>query len=105
MKLSGTNIKMTRGDSESLTVKCSVPFAAGDAVTLTLRADTESPIELQKTVTDFPEGQAVIPLGPEDTAGMAFGGYVYDIQLTRADGTVTTLVTISRFELLEEVTY
>ena len=51
------------------------------------------------------QGEAVIALHPEDTASMAFGDYVYDIQLTRAVGTVTTLVTPSRFRLTEEVTY
>ena len=106
MKLSGTNIKMTRGDDESITVKCSTPFADGDTITMTVREDAESDIAFQKVVTEFDgNGWAVIGIRPGDTSGLEFGDYVYDIQLTRADGTVTTLVTISRFELLEEVTY
>ena len=111
MTVSGKNIKMTRGDSESITVKrfrdgSSVPFETGDTVTLTVREDAESEIQLQKTVTEFDEsGWAAIPIRPEDTAGLDFGSYVYDIQLTEADGTVTTLVTVARFTLSEEVTY
>lgn len=111
MKVKGSNLSMTRGDSESITVKCSengaaVPFESGDTVTFTVREDVESSIALQKTVTAFDEnGWAVIALLPGDTEGMDFGSYVYDIQLTRADGTVTTIVTVSDFELTEEVTY
>lgn len=111
MKVRGTNLSMTRGDSESITVKCfqsgtAVPFEDGDIVTFTVREDVESPILLQKVVTTFDgNGWAVIPIASGDTEGMDFGDYVYDIQLTRADGTVTTIVTISTFTLTEEVTY
>lgn len=106
MTIKGTNISMVRGDSETLTVTCSEPFSARDSVTLTVREDVESPIVFQKTVTAFgPEGEAVIDFDHEDTEGLDFGNYVYDIQLTRADGTVTTLVKVSRLTLEEEVTY
>ncbi len=99
------NITMTRGDSESITVRCSVPFEDGDTVYFTVREDPESEIYLQKIIEDFPDGEAVIPLYPEDTEGMDFGSYVYDIQVTRANDTVTTLIMPSKFKLTEEVTY
>lgn len=115
MTVSGKNISMTRGDTESLIVKqfdktggtqTPAPFVTGDTVTMTVREDVESPIAFQTSVTAFDEhGWAVIPIAHSDTAGLDFGSYVYDIQLTRADGTVTTLVTISDFTLTEEVTY
>ena len=98
------NIAMTRGDSESITVRCSEPFADGDTVTFTMRPDIEGEIALQKEITDFPDGEAVIVFEPEDTASLDFGDYVYDIQLTRANDTVTTLVVPARFRLTEEVT-
>ena len=99
------NIAMTRGDSESITVACSMPFADGDTVYFTLRQDAESEIVLQKAITEFFDGKAVIPLLPEDTEPLDFGNYLYDIQVTRADGAVTTLIVPSRFRLNEEVTY
>ena len=107
MTIKGTNISMVRGDSESITVRCSQqPFAEGDTVTMTLRESTDSPVTLRKDVTEFDEaGEAVIALRPEDTSPLDFGDYVYDIQLTRSDGTVATLVKVSRFTLEEEVTY
>ena len=99
------NIEMTRGDSESITVRCSEPFQSGDTVYLTVREDADSGIAMQKVVTSFPNGEAVFGILPGDTEGLDFGNYVYDIQLTRANGTVTTLIVPSRFRLNEEVTY
>ena len=96
---------MTRGDSESLTVRCSEPFMPGDAVYFTVREDAQGPIAMQKAVTDFPDGEAVIAIDPGDTGAMDFGDYLYDIQVTRSNGTVTTLIVPSRFRLEEEVTY
>ena len=106
MKLTGTNISMIRGDSESLTVRCSEPFLSGDTVYMTVREDAESPVEFQERVTVFgAEGEAVIGISHADTEGMAFGDYVYDVQVTRRDGSVKTLVPKSRFTLEEEITY
>ena len=107
MTIKGTKISMIRGDSGSITVRCrELPFTEGDTITMTVRESVDSPVELQKVVTEFdPDGQAAIAILPEDTSAMAFGDYVYDIQLTRSDGAVTTLVTVSRFTLEEEVTY
>ena len=107
MTIKGKNISMVRGDSESITVRCEQqPFTEGDTVTMTVRESTDSGVALRKDVTEFTDtGEAVIALFPEDTSVMEFGDYVYDIQLTRGDGTVTTLVTVSRFTLEEEVTY
>ena len=68
-------------------------------------ADAESDISLQKIIAVFPNGEAVIPIYPEDTEPLEFGSYVYDIQVTRANGTVTTLIVPSAFKLTEEVTY
>jgi len=106
MILSGTNISMTRGDTEQLTVRCSEPFAEGDMVYMTVRQDAESPIEFQKTVDTFgTEGEAVIVIDHMDTEGMDFGTYMYDVQVTRMDGRVKTLIKPSRLTLTEEITY
>ena len=101
------NIKMTRGDSESITVTCEErPFAEGDKITMTVK-ETEYKKEFlfQKEVTEFEDGKAVIEITPEDTKELSFMTYVYDIQLTGADGTVTTIIKPAIFELSKEVTY
>ena len=109
MKIEGTRIYMTRGDSETLTVKCAtLPFESGDELTLTVRPTVYADVALQKVVTEFEEdGSAVFEIAPEDTEGLKFGGYIYDVQVVRADGTVTTLIKPKQnnFILCEEVTY
>jgi len=105
MTVKGKKLSMVRGDSESITVQCSELFGEGDIVTFTVRQSPEDPIALQKTAREFPGGEAVIGIDPADTAGLDFGDYVYDIQWTRSDGTVTTIIEPERFTLREEVTY
>ena len=107
MTINGTAISMTRGDSETLTVKIKDDaFEAGDKVTFTARARATAPIAFQIVVTEFEEdGSAIITFDHETTEGLTFGRYMYDIELVRADGTVTTLIKPAAFDLTEEVTY
>ena len=99
------NITMTRGDSESLTISCSDPFTVGDAVYMTVRDSVEGAIQLQKIITEFDDGKAIIIIAPSDTSSLSFGDYVYDFQIVRSGGIVTTPIDVSRFRLKEEVTY
>lgn len=45
----------------------------------------------------------LLVLEPEDTKTLPFGKYVYDIQITYADGKVDTFITKGRLRLTEEV--
>jgi len=107
MTLSGANISMTRGDTETLTVRCpKEPFVDGDAVYMTVRESVDSPVAFQKVVTEFTDdGEAVIVIDHEDTKGLDFGSYLYDIQVTRESGVVKTPVKPSKLTLTEEITY
>lgn len=107
MTVIGTSIIMTRGDTESITVSIkNGAFAYGDTVELTVRRGPNSATKLiHKVVTEFTDGKAIIPIYPADTGSMQFGRYVYDVQLTRAEGTVCTIVKPSGFEVTAEVTY
>jgi hypothetical protein len=112
MIVEGTNIMMTRGDSESITISCTnesgmaLPFVDGDKIYFTVKKGTTDADKLiQKVISTFTGGKAIVAIDPPDTKSLSFGSYVYDIQLNRADGTVTTLVTPSTFSILGEVTY
>lgn len=107
MKVNGTSISMTRGDSETITVSCEArPFVTGDILTFTVRKTVFEKKKIVKEVTEFTEeGKAIIEIKPEDTNGLGFGGYVYDIQLEDESGTVTTIIKPSRFVVEQEVTY
>ena len=102
-------IHLTRGDTARFSIgrivntvtKTNYTPTAEDTVTMTVK----------KTVQDAaPRVQLIVPGGevfhikPEDTKEMAFGKYVYDIQITMADGDVYTIVPPATFDLLKEVT-
>ncbi len=111
MLICGADISMIRGDSESITVSCKNPdgsdhpFSEGDKVYLTVKTDAyqKDPV-MQKTVTAFADGEAVIEITPEDTKALDFGAYKYDVQLTYASGRVTTIIPPSSFRVMEEIT-
>lgn len=98
---------MTRGDSESILVFCPQnPFAEGDIITFTVRKTVISPKAIEKVVTEFTEdGKALIGIDPSDTAEMQFGSYLYDIQWTKANGAVTTIIKPAAFIIEKEVSY
>lgn len=105
---SKNNISMTRGDSETITVSCKDrPFVEGDVIAFTVRKGVKNQVKnIAKKVTTFDEnGKAIIEIKPEDTAGMDFTTYKYDIQLTAEDGTVSTIIKPADFTLTEEVSY
>ncbi len=85
---------VVRGSSETLTVrKSSGSWRVGDVITFTVRETATDPIVLQKTATTFDSsGAAEITLEAEDTARLALGTYVYDVQFSNNAGTVTTLI-------------
>ena len=104
-------IAMTRGDSESLTVrKQGGAWTEEETITFTVREDAEGEIAFQKTAYLDDEGAAVIAIESGDTEGLDFGSYVYDIQYADADGKIRTLIPpkpgkLPKFTLTQEATY
>lgn len=112
MKIEGTNIRMTRGDSEAIkvTVKDTlgniIPLITGDTVYFTVRENLLNPTKIiEKVITDFDDGKAVINIHPQDTNNLRFSTYVYDIQLNLGNSTVKTIIKPSAFKVLAEVTH
>lgn len=112
MIIQGTNISMTRGDSETIkvTVKDTlgnvVPLVTGDTIYFTVREYIQSTTKIiEKIITEFDDGKALININPEDTNDLSYISYVYDIQLTKENGTVKTIVTPSKLTITGEVTY
>ena len=106
-KVVDNNISMIRGDSGVFkisitdTVGRPVELTEGDVLTFTLRRDARNPtITMQKIIAG-----GELNIKPSDTEGLAFGAYVYDIELKRADGYVDTIIPPHKFLLMEEVTY
>ena len=98
-------ISMTRGDTAILHVDLAYPdgtpydLQEGDVVRFTVRKNPGAGDKLiEKT------GLEII-IDPADTAKMPFGKYAYDIEVTRENGIVDTVIPPTLFELCEEVTY
>ena len=102
-------IHLTRGDTARFSIGRIVNTVTNTNYTPTPE-DTVT-MTVKKTVLDAaPCVQLIVPGGevlhikPEDTKAMVFGKYVYDVQLTTADGDVYTIIPPTPFDLLKEVT-
>jgi len=105
------NMSMVKGDTSSLNVAVEIdgidtPLVTGDTVYFTIKkSTTATPKMLQKIITSFTDGVAVIALIASDTSSLEVGTYVYDIQINFDTGDVKTIVEPSDFVLTGEVTY
>jgi len=119
MKVTGTTLGLRRGDSDSITLACftdaappvAIPLVIGDTVYFTVKTSPYTDIKiLQKIITSFVDGKAVIPFLPIDTKMLDGKNYVYDVQVTFSDATVRTIIppatdSVAYFNILPEVTY
>ena len=100
--VSGTTITLTRGDTFVADVSMGnyIPVE-GDKVRFAMKAKytDETPLLL----VDIPIDTMQLVLNPEDTKNLNFGNYVYDIQLTKANGVVDTFITKATLKITEEV--
>lgn len=107
------NIEMIRGDNESIKVTFRnndgviIPLSIGDTIYFSVKENVyDSQYAFQIKCTEFEEdGSAIIKIRPTDTKNCKFKTYKYDIQLTRADGSVTTIISPHEFKVGEEITH
>lgn len=105
--ITGTTITLTRGDSFmaliTITDAENNPYVPveGDTIRFAMKATyaDEKPL----LVKDIPIDTMKLILEPEDTKHLAFGKYVYDIQLTKGIGEVDTFITKAKIDITEEV--
>lgn len=98
---------MVRGDTAVFQLQ--IKTASGSAYTPT--SDDKIRFAMKKRYSDtrtlikkqINNSTLLLTLEPNDTKGLGFGDYVYDIELTKQDGTVDTIVPKACFRLLEEV--
>ena len=104
--IKGTTITLTKGDS----FYCQLELKRG--------AQTYSPVEgdvirfgIKKDIFDteyqvekvVPTDTLILHVAPEDTRAMQFGKYVYDLEMTFANGDVDTFVNNADFVIVPEV--
>lgn len=108
VKISGTTISLTRGDTLKLKIDISNPDGSvyepveGDSIRFAMKAkyNDQTPIILKDISTSALE----LVLDPADTKDLKQPfEYVYDIQLTHANGDVDTFIANAKFKITEEV--
>ncbi len=107
-KVSNKNtIFLTRGDTFKAKLTINNPDGSeytpmdGDSIRFALKENVEDRKCL--ILRDIPIDTMLLILYPEDTEDLEFGNYVYDIQLTKANGDIDTFITASKLKLTEEV--
>ena len=104
-----TTISMTRGDTFKAQIALTTPEGdpyipeAGDTIRFAVKKHYSDPDEDVLINKNIPIDTLILTLEPSDTKTMEFGEYVYDIQLTNAEGEVDTFIDKSTFILTEEV--
>lgn len=106
-KVRKNTIFLTRGDTFKAHLTINYPDGSvytpkeGDSIRFALKENIED--EECLILRDIPIDTMLLVLYPEDTKELEFGTYVYDIQLTKANGDVDTFITASKFKITAEV--
>lgn len=100
-------ITMTRGDTAVLKLDIineqGIPYVPtdSDVVLFTLKRNVmEKDVIFQKSMVD---GKIIIH--PQDTSHLDYGSYFYDVELTKENGFVATVIPPHRLVIAEEVTW
>ncbi|MBP3851266.1 MAG: hypothetical protein J6D36_01845 [Erysipelotrichaceae bacterium] len=105
IRINGTTITLTRGDTLRLELSLTKDGEAyemqdGDKIRFALKKEyRDVDVLIEKEIAS----DMILELVPEDTKPLAFGDYVYDIQMTYADGAVDTFIAKATFIVSEEV--
>lgn len=106
-KVKKNTIYLTRGDTFKAHLTITNPDGTeytpveGDTIRFALKENIED--EECLILREIPIDTMLLIIYPEDTKELEFGSYVYDIQLTKANGDVDTFITASKLKLTAEV--
>ena len=106
--VSGKKITMTRGDTAYIAITATdretgelyVPLE-GDSVLFTVKKKATD--ETALIVKSVPVDTMTLRIDPEDTKPLRFGDYIFDVQMTYANGDVDTFITEGTLEITTEV--
>jgi len=109
LRVDANQISLTRGDTAYLIVPIFNDVTSEDYV---LSPDDTITFTVKKTVDDTEfifqkvmKGSNEIHILPEDTIGCSYTTYMYDVQLTTANGDVFTVIEPTKFRITSEVTF
>ena len=112
--IKGNTIALTRGDTFMGKISLVIdgePYVPSDDDVIRFAVKNKDMTPGKKEYVDeepliektIPNGSLILKLDPSDTKELDFGDYVYDVQITLADGSVTTFITASTFRITPEV--
>lgn len=108
VKVSGTTITATRGDTVKIQLELIDSEGAvytpveSDVIRFAMKEDYDDAEPLILKV--IPNDTLILKLEPEDTKSLPQpSSYVYDLQITYANGDVDTFIDKAKFKLTEEV--
>lgn len=103
-------IRLTRGDTAYVTINIT-SIELGGEEPYTLSSKDKLTFSVKRKVKDteyiFTKeliGSTTFHIKPEDTNGVKFGSYLYDVQLTTENGDIYTIIEPTTFEISTEVT-
>lgn len=105
--ISGTSITLTRGDTLAAQIEITDPSGSlyqpveGDVIRFAMKTsyNDDEPCLILK---EIPHDSMKLIFEPEDTKNLAYGSYVYDVQITKVNGEVDTFIK-GKLKLTEEV--
>ena len=106
-RVRNNTIYLTRGDTFKAIISIAYPDGSvytpkeGDAIRFAMKGDISDTEPL--ILREIPIDTMMLVINPEDTKLLDYGTYVYDIQLTKANGDVDTFITASKLKLTVEV--
>ena len=103
LKIIGSNIEITRGDTAHIPIETDYTFQANDIVTFSVKSDyADTTYKIQKKITSFDGNIVTVHLSASDTR-LSPGVYVYDCQLNNSYGDIDTFLS-GTFTITQEVT-
>lgn len=106
-KVSNTKITMTRGDTCKIQLFLSndngEPYTPDENDVIRFAAKSSYSDQEPVIYITIPNDTLLLEIRPEDTKELPFGTYVYDMQITFADGSIDTFITKGMLKIEEEV--
>lgn len=106
-EIKGKTIIMTRGDTARIVVTITDqegnPYEPSRNDTIRFAVKKNYSDDEPLFIIPVPINTLVLVIQPSDTKSLPFGDYVYDVQLTRANGDVDTFINKGTLRISEEV--
>lgn len=95
-------ISLTRGDTARINISLDgYELQEGDKLLFTVKKTVNDAKECFQIITETNS----IKINPTHTNDMSYGEYVYDVQLSMANGDIYTVVSPTKIKITEEVTW